>query len=291
MRQPKELTRLVEAAKKALFYYKEPPQALAILERGRNNPKITEHPVYQSWIGIIAANHNPPLLDKARESFKFASSLTRLDPGAARQWYYLERTSGTGIETAISICNKILDDGNYPKKVRTEFCSKKGFVLKIKAENLGAGDPEGTVSCLAQSLECNIRAYNDALELPNMDLEKLSDWAGQSAISFAGACIRNEQVKLFFETLDEYATRKLACDPLGRAILEVCYWAGRRANVPDIDRAIGVLNHFRRSFTRSQRPLVFLDPDHRNEIVSTLARTVENSKHLGEQFRACRPLP
>ena len=65
LRQPRELTHLVEKAKKALFYYKDPPQALAILESGRDNPKITEHPVYQSWIGMVAAKHNPPLLDKA----------------------------------------------------------------------------------------------------------------------------------------------------------------------------------------------------------------------------------
>ncbi len=69
LQQPKELTRLVEEAKKALFYYKDPPQALAILERERGNPRITEHPVYQSWIGSVAGKHDPPLLDKARESF------------------------------------------------------------------------------------------------------------------------------------------------------------------------------------------------------------------------------
>ena len=291
LRQPRELTRLVEETKKALFYYKDPPQALAILERRSDNPKITEHPVYQSWVGIVAAKHNPALLDKAREAFEFASSLARLESNAAREWYHLERTSGTGIETAIRICDKILDNKNYTNKVRTEFCSKKGFMLKTKAENLGEGDPEETVRCFAQSLDCYIRAYNDALEVPNMEVEQLSDWAGRSAISFAEACIRNEQIKLFFDTIDEYAAKRLACDPLGKAISAVCHWAGRRTDVPDIDRAIGVLNHFHRSCTRAKRPLVFLDGDLRKEIVSRLVRTVENSKRLREQFSARRPLP
>ena len=289
LRQPRELTRLIEETKKALFYYKDPAQALATLERRRDNPKITEHPVYQSWIGTVAAKHDPPLLDKARDAFEFSSSLTRLDPGAAREWYFLERTSGTGIEKAIRICDKILDEKNYSLNIRTEFCSKKGFVLQIKAQNLSATDPDGAVKCFAQSLDCNILAYNGALNLPSMDVEKLSDWAGGCATRFADMCIRNERVKFFFDTLDEYAKKKLACDPLGKAIVEVSHWAGRRTNIPDIDRAIGFLNHFHRSFTRSQRPLVFLDADLRKEIVLTLSRTVSNSKQMREQLKIGKP--
>ena len=261
---------------------------MAILERGRNNPKITEHPVYQSWIGIIAAKHYPPLLDKAQESFKFASSLTRLDPCAARQWYYLELMSGTGIETAIRICNKILDDVKLSEESQNRVLVKEGLCLENKGRESGRRGSGGNSELPRPIARLSIsEPTTTLLNCQLSDLEKLSVLAGQSAISFAWACIRNEQVKLFFETLDEYASRKLACDPAWEGYsCKLCDWDGRRSNAPDIDRAIAVLNHFPRSFRLSPRPLVFLDPDHRNEIVSTLARTAENSKHLREQFRA-----
>ena len=58
-RQPRELSRIIEEAKKALFYYKDPSRALHILEREKGNPRITEHPVYLSWMGTVGARHDP----------------------------------------------------------------------------------------------------------------------------------------------------------------------------------------------------------------------------------------
>ena len=94
-RRNPDLTLLLEQVRKALFYYKDPQQALKLLENKHDHPKISQHLLYQSWLGIVAARHDPPLLDKARESFKFAQDLGRLDPDALRAWYYLEWTSGT----------------------------------------------------------------------------------------------------------------------------------------------------------------------------------------------------
>lgn len=289
LRQPRELTRLVEGARKALYFYEDPPQALAFLERARDDPKITEHPVYQAWIGIVAAKHQPPLQDRARKAFEFASSLARLEPEAARVWFYLERTSGTGMDTAIRICDKVLENESYSEKVRTEFRAKKGFALQIKAQNLGPADPEGTVRFLAQSLECNILAYSQALNLTGMDTEKQGVWAGRCASDFATACVQYEQVKFFFDTIASYRELQVICDPLHKAITGVCYWAVRRTKGPDIDRAVGILNHFSRSITRSKRPLMFSDKGLGREIVSTLERTVANLRQARDHLEIRRP--
>lgn len=288
VRQPRELAQLLERVRKALYYYKDPSQALTLLELERD-PKVTEHPVYQSWIGVVAAAHDPPLVEKAREAFQFASTLARLEPDAVRTWFYIERTSGTGIDNAIEICNSVISDKKYSDAVRTEFQAKKGFVLKIKAENLGPASPERTVEYLSQALDCNMIAFNDSINLADMDVEIMSEWTDRCAQSFASACIQYSEEKDFFDKINGYAKNGLVCDPIKQSIFQVCFWAGKQTRIGDINRIIGVLNHFLRSFTRAHESIVFSDSDIRNETVNIIERTIENAERLKENLRIRRP--
>ena len=283
--QPREITRLNEEVHKQLFYYKDPKQALELLQGQHEKPKITEHPRYQALLGIVATKHEPPLLDQARDAFKFADDLGRMQVDAVRSWYYLEWTSGTGIQTAINICDKVLEDEGYPTRVKAEFCAKKGFALELKAKNLGNADPDGMVNCFSQSLDCNILAYNSGLDLDDMDINKQRLWTSNCATGFANVCIERNEVHKFFKTIDEYAKREFVCDPLVRAIASICYWASRRRDSPSIDRAIGLLSNFHKSINRRQKPLLFLDVPSKKSLVSTLDLTIDNLKGAKGQLR------
>ena len=52
-RQSKEMTRLIERTRKALYYYKDPEQALTLLEGHADNPKFSEHPIVKlCWVQL-----------------------------------------------------------------------------------------------------------------------------------------------------------------------------------------------------------------------------------------------
>ena len=284
-RQPREITRLEEEVHKQLFYYKDPKQALELLQGQRDKPKITEHPRYQALLGIVATKHKPPLLDQARDAFRFADDLGRMQVDAVRNWYYLEWTSGTGIQTAISICDKILQDDEYSARVKAEFYAKKGFALELKAKSLGNADPEGMVNCFAQSLDCNILAYNSVHNLTDMGIDKQRLWTSNCATGFAEVCIEHNQVQKFFKTVDEYAKKAFVCDPLERGVSSICYWASTRRDAPSMDRAIGLLSNFQKSFIRSQKPFLFLDPSLKRSLVSALDLTINGLKTAREKLR------
>ena len=289
-KQSKELRRLVEHVQKELYYHKDPRQALALLERYEDDPKVAEHPRYQALLGIVAASHSPPILDKARAAFRIASDLDRLDANTLRAWYFLERTSGTGIEAAIRICDTVLNDANYSDRVKAEFCAKKGHAFQIKGEKLGDSDADTMLMCFAESLDCNMEAYTQALEIAEMEMDRQQAWTTRCASVFGAACIRHGQVQMFFRTIDRLANKGLVCDPLLSSIAEVCHRASRLATISDVDRAAGVIIHFRKSVHRSHNPFLFLEQDVRRETIGRLDRAVENCKRRREELKTRRRL-
>ena len=287
-RQSKELTRLIAQVRKALYYYKDPKQALELLEGHRDNPKISEHPIYQTWVGMVSAGHSPPLLGRAREAFSFANDLGRLDASALRVWFYLERTSGTGISRAIKICNEVVGDERYPPKIRAEFCAKKGYALQTKAQTLGRVDPDSTLTWLSESLACNVDAYNRALDIAGMDVDRQSDWTSSCASIFGNACIEYDRVPLFFDTIRSFAKRRLVVDPVSSAISQICHRATRLHTAAEVDRAAGVMIQFIRTLKSSQGPLIFVEAGVRKEAISALERAVDACKKRREQQAARR---
>ena len=285
-RQPKELTRLIPNVRKALEYFEDAKQAMDLLERHRDNPKLSEHPLYQAWVGIVAARHEPPLLERAREAFRSANTLGRLDAYALRNWFYLERTSGTGIDTSIGICNSVLEDERYSPRVHAEFCAKKGLALQTKGEQLGSADPDKALDCLAQALICNLEAYMRSYEIEELDLEKQFHWTSVCANKLAAHCVRFQQIPVFFNTLDRIGKSNFLCDPLVDSISYVCSWANGRQTSREINMIVGVLSHFQRSFIHRSRVFLFSDETRKRDSAQIVEKTIDNCKEIQSRLKS-----
>ena len=277
-RHNRELGRLIEEVRKQLKYYRDPKKALAELEKHQDNPKLVEHPVYQAWLGIVASQHSPVLTERAREAFGLASDLGRLDAEALRSWYFLERTSGTGMDAAIQICDSVIGNKSYEEKTRIEFLAKKGLALQTRARNTGGADPEAALRCFAESLKYNIDAYTRSLDIEEMDLEQHSSWSDRSAAMFLSACIEYRRVALFAATIDKFGDSELVCDPLIRTISQLCHWAKHRRARKELEDAVRAVRSLERAMTRTSRPLSFVDESKKHEAALTLKRTVEVCK-------------
>lgn len=133
-------------------------------------------------------------------------------------------------------------------------------------------------------------AYNRALDIAGMDVERQSDWTSSCAAIFGSACIQYDRVPLFFDALRGFAKRRLIGDPLASAVSQMCHRAGRLQTAVEVDRAAGVMTQFLRTVKSSQGPSIFVETELRRDTVVALERAVETCKQRREQQRVRKSL-
>jgi|GEM_PF-3594440 len=157
-------------------YYRDenPSQALDVLLQ-ENEPKITENPPFKALLGIALAKQIPPRIESAREAFDYALRMGYVDAEYLRAWFYMERTSGHGLENAIRLCDNILQIQRLEERLVCEFRSKKAFACLIKGRNEINSDPEIGEGLLAEAVILSLQACDGFSIFPEIDLSESID--------------------------------------------------------------------------------------------------------------------
>ena len=162
----------------------------------RENPKI------RALVGRALSQLDARHREKARENFKHAEGLGFHDIFMMRSWYHLEFTSEYGLPEAERICEKVIRDAKYGSKFKSEFWSKFGSRMFMRANGVISVNRTKGLEFLRKSIISYLEAIWIGKNVKDMDISDTFDWLEKPLRRFALACKGDvDEFYLLFDNL------------------------------------------------------------------------------------------
>lgn len=179
---------------------------VAMGEQLRSDDLALENPKIRSLLGRAYAELGGHSWEKARECFKHAEGLGYRDVFMMRSWFHLEFMSGYGWDEAERICRTVLDDPRFGPRVKSEFWSKFGSCLFMKANGILGVSREKGLELLRQSIYAYLEAIWIGRSTGEMDIPKNIAWLEKPLSRFVLAA--KGDIDQFFALFDGLPDRK-----------------------------------------------------------------------------------
>ena len=259
--------------------------ALAVIESGRHAPKVTQHPEYQALLGIVCTKFKKPDYNKARNAFDYVSGMRHEDIEAMRAWFYLERTSGYGLEKALDICDDVINGKTYSEMEKIEFYNKKGFILSMLAHNELFNDKEKSIFHYKEALIANLEAYSQSLT-HSADVSKNVEWTSRCANNFINDLHSIESSSVIFEFLEYiYKESDLFIDPFATSLISFIPMLPRSNNPTVLNRNYGLANRLLGRL-KSKNKIKFYDENIRDSLRHELGIALDRINNLRKVLRS-----
>jgi len=179
---------------------------VAMGEQLRSDDLALENPKIRSLLGQAYAELGGHSWEKARECFKHAEGLGYRDLFMMRRWFHLEFMSGYGWDEAERICRTVLADPRFGPRVKSEFWSKLGSCLFMKANGILGASREKGLELLRQSIYAYLEAIWIGRSTGEMDIAKNIAWLEKPLRRFVLAA--KGDIDQFFALFDALPDRK-----------------------------------------------------------------------------------
>lgn len=135
-------------------------EAWKIVKHGKIPLSVREDPTFRSLLGFVAASQAPPLLQEARDAFKYCMSMNA-EPAIhhLRAWFAAERDVRETSQHTLEMTEFVQKGRSYTSDEKFEFLSRRAVTLFHKAKQQILGDPDGALTNLVESIVCHLRVY------------------------------------------------------------------------------------------------------------------------------------
>jgi hypothetical protein len=178
----------------------------AMGEQLKSDDLALENPKIRSLLGQAYSELGGHSWAKARECFKHAEGLGHRDVFMMRRWFHLEFTSGYGWDEAERICRAVLDEQGFGPRVKSEFWSKLGSCLFMKANGILGVSREKGLELLRQSIYAYLEGIWIGRSAGEMDIANNFAWLEKPLRRFVLAA--KGDIDQFFALFDGLPDRK-----------------------------------------------------------------------------------
>ncbi len=243
-------------------------------------PDVVAHPRFRELRGLVAARQRKPNIELLREELSIAAGLDVLDFRNIRLWFHLE-CQNESLKKARDVCDIVLKKQTrkgvfaYPKNIRAEFLSRKGFSHFMSYRELLHPAYEKAMDELFESAWCNSRALAMGLSVSRLDCSKFEDGLRTSLSVLLDEALRNEDEQIFFKFIYDAMEKDNTClDPLEdvlRAFRISLINAQERSSQ---DRRKGLLSRFRSKIKNANSS--FSDPAVAKRVLDQVERLISD---------------
>jgi hypothetical protein len=188
-----------------------------------------------------------------------------------KNWFYVERDSGHGLDQCVKIADFICNGKRYSDEEKIEFLSRKGTCLYHRGKNDLSFSPQSALGDMKEAIRCHLICYTKNVELSSTKTEKSEEYARNTALHMFQFLAYHGRHDSLFDTLLEFCNDKaLKLDPIEDAIsINVELLSRERGARSELQKVKGRLDHVKKEFERKSQ---WYDRFARDRIIESFSR-------------------